>query len=340
MRSTVKTVLENRLSMLRHVLRLLLPSPLSTPRRRTHTLLTARQLASAGVSLKLFVAVAESPLGHPIRSQLMRLNKIPQARPSGLAAASTGAGPDATPLPLADILLARWHLFVLHSPSVLQMLEEVFIPERPTFHPNTSGWAAEDASSLAHLDDLPAAQRAAASVAALQPFWSQLESTAPANGNGGGSGQRYHTAADFRRAYVARRVTPAQVAENIIAAVAASEAQVIGGLVAEAGAGISAMSDNQSVLCWPSLPAVSPHALLRGARPPAPAQPGRRRHGALGPRRAVVAARWRALCGCAAGTACVCRAVLPCDDITHPAHSCTLLSPSALQMAPAPHPPQ
>jgi hypothetical protein len=109
------------------------------------------------------------------------------------------------------------------------MLEEVFLPERPTFQPNTAGWAAEDTSDLAPLGDLPAAERAVAAVATLQSFCSQLESIANTPHDGGSSGskgKRHCTAADFRGAYAAGTVTPAQVAENIIAAVAASEAQV------------------------------------------------------------------------------------------------------------------
>lgn len=82
---------------------------------------------------------------------------------------------------------------------------------------------------------LSAAQRAAAA-AALSPAFAAGSGGrgTPKRGSssGGGEGgpssppQRHYTAADYRAAYQSGRIPPSDVAENIIEAVAASEAQV------------------------------------------------------------------------------------------------------------------
>jgi hypothetical protein len=132
---------------------------------------------------------------------------------------------------------------LLQRNGVLQMLE-VFVPERPTYQPNTAGWPAEAAAGLVALpspgEGSSAANRATAAAAALAldrpraaahaaaPAAVAAAAAAGADGAQPGSAtlRRHHTAADFRRAYASGTVTPVQVAENIIAAVAASEAQV------------------------------------------------------------------------------------------------------------------
>ena len=137
---------------------------------------------------------------------------------------------------------------LLQRNGVLQMLE-VFVPESPTFQPNTAGWPAEGAAGLVALpgpgEGSSAAQRATAAAAALAPDRPRaaaqaaapaapaapaVAAAAPAGADGSQPGsatlRRHHTAADFHRAYASGTATPVQVAENIIAAVAASEAQV------------------------------------------------------------------------------------------------------------------
>ncbi|KAI7839845.1 hypothetical protein COHA_006430 [Chlorella ohadii] len=156
-----------------------------------------------GTALKLFLPLVEGPLGGPIIRKLMRNNGLPQ------------------------------------------VLEELYIPEAPTFRPNTAGWQAEDdvAWDLALLGGiesrcssggLSAVQRAAAA-AALSPAFAAGSGGrgTPKRGSssGGGEGgpssppQRHYTAADYRAAYQSGRIPPSDVAENIIEAVAASEAQ-------------------------------------------------------------------------------------------------------------------
>ncbi|PRW59826.1 fatty acid amide hydrolase [Chlorella sorokiniana] len=152
-----------------------------------------------GTALKLFLPLIEGPLGGPIIRKLMRNNGLPQ------------------------------------------ILEELYIPEEATFRPNTSGWRAEDdvAWDLALLvgiesrcssGGLSAAQRAAAA-AALSPAFA-ARSSSPRRGSSS-SGEaaptsppvRHYTAADYRAAYQSGRINPSDVAENIIEAIAASEAQ-------------------------------------------------------------------------------------------------------------------
>lgn len=80
-------------------------------------------------------------------------------------------------------------------------------------------------------DEAASAADRAAAAAALAPAFAgskgkgQLRAGARA-GSSGGAAWRAHTAADFHRAYAAGALTPSDVAENVIAAVAASEAQV------------------------------------------------------------------------------------------------------------------
>lgn len=117
-----------------------------------------------------------------------------------------------------------------------QVLEELFIPEHPTYEPNTSGWAAEAAERLAPLaadggsGELSAAERAAAAFVLIgqaeAAAWGGSNGSLGGGGSGGGSSQRRYTVADFRAAYALGALTPLHVAENIIAAVEASEARV------------------------------------------------------------------------------------------------------------------
>ena len=78
-------------------------------------------------------------------------------------------------------------------------------------------------------EGLGAAQRAAAA-ASLSPSFAPRSGGRRSGGgaSGGSVPRRHHTAADYRAAYQAGRLTPSDVAENVIEAVAASEAQVRG----------------------------------------------------------------------------------------------------------------
>lgn len=149
--------------------------------------------ALTGAPLKLFLALAEGPLAGPLRRQLMRQNKLPQ------------------------------------------ILEEVFLPERPTYQPNLEGWGPEPLAGLATLGGgqcgaLAAAQLAAeaASILAGSADFGAASDVAPGSddsGSSSSSARRPHTVADFYRAYASGQATPSQVAERVIEAVAASEAQ-------------------------------------------------------------------------------------------------------------------
>lgn len=109
----------------------------------------------AGTALKLFLPLVEGPLGGPIIRKLMRNNGLPQVggrtclicsrQPAAnmlQAAASLGmqAGP---PAGVHQLLCCPAGLMQMHS-SHQQILEELYIPEAPTFRPNTAGWRAED----------------------------------------------------------------------------------------------------------------------------------------------------------------------------------------------------
>lgn len=150
-----------------------------------------------GAPLRVMTAVMESPLAGPIRRPLLRNNKLPQ------------------------------------------ILEELFMPERPTFQPNTEGWPAESGAGLAPLSTqaeqelMPAgrASAAAALLAAIATAYPAQATNSTAEASGGavssstGRDRRHYTAADFHRAYASGEATPSDVAERLIAAVAASEAQ-------------------------------------------------------------------------------------------------------------------
>eukprot|EP00887_Chlorella_sp_A99_P006764 scaffold3.g6764.t1 len=106
-------------------------------------------------------------------------------------------------------------------PPAAEALDEVFIPEPPTFWPNTAGW--EDAGAQlgsASLLTLPAGAAPTDAVAAVA---AALPAFAPKNDvtEHGGSSK----IAELHAAYRSGRTTPRQVAERVIAAVAASEAQ-------------------------------------------------------------------------------------------------------------------
>lgn len=66
----------------------------------------------------------------------------------------------------------------------------------------------------------------ATAAAAAPGILQQPSEAAPAAGALSSGSRQHHTAAAFHAAYAAGTVTPSQVAENVIAAVAASEAQV------------------------------------------------------------------------------------------------------------------
>ncbi|KAL4419344.1 hypothetical protein ABPG75_002647, partial [Micractinium tetrahymenae] len=147
-----------------------------------------------GTALKLFLALAEGPMAGPLRRQLMRQNKLPQ------------------------------------------ILEEVFIPERPTYQPNLQGWAPEPPAGLAALGAEGVKQaaaelavEAAAILAGPAGFSSTQAATAAPAGTASAGGRRGarrpYTVADFYRAYASGQTTPSEVAERVIKAVAASEAQ-------------------------------------------------------------------------------------------------------------------
>ncbi|PSC68462.1 fatty acid amide hydrolase-like [Micractinium conductrix] len=143
-----------------------------------------------GTALRVMLAVADSPLVGPVRSTLLRGNRIPQ------------------------------------------ILEEVFVPERASFQPNTVGWPTERGLADGRLVELGGGEyelapvELAAAATALSPSFAAASSSgagqAPASTD---ATPRRHTAADFYRAYASGATTPAEVAERIIAAVAASETQ-------------------------------------------------------------------------------------------------------------------
>lgn len=113
-----------------------------------------------------------------------------------------------------------------------QALEEIFLPERPTFLPNTAGWPAEQpADRLAPLAATPASAdgELGAAERATAAFSLVHGTQAAAAGDGSGSSgrpPRQHTVASFHAAYACGACTPLDVAEAVIAAIAASEAQV------------------------------------------------------------------------------------------------------------------
>ena len=207
---------------------------------------------------------------------------------------------------------------------------------------------------------LSAAQRAAAA-AALSPAFAARSAT-PKRGSGSGSGggdaagsapSRHYTAADYRAAYLSGRITPSDVSENIIEAVAASEAQV--GLCgfgscctcAVHGGGLAGCRQGARLSRFmplkrgmptppqfeslttrgppPKLPAVPAHALLRGAQPRAAAPGGCRLHAALAVGPPAVAAGRSAVCGCvlvvvvAAHLAGCCSILTACECWRQPA---------------------
>lgn len=137
--------------------------------KRLPIMLPARRPFCAGTMLKLFLLLVEGPLGGPIIRKLMRNNGLPQV--GGLLVRLQVQGPCAGCAGLQGP--ARWvggraaaamrEISSLTAPctasrggrrigttgtalplSRFQILEELYIPEAPTFRPNTAGWRAED----------------------------------------------------------------------------------------------------------------------------------------------------------------------------------------------------
>ena len=100
----------------------------------------------------------------------------------------------------------------------MQVLQEVFIPEKPTFTPNTRGWdhRAPPAAEEGVPQGTSPADAAAAAAGVLPAFAAE----------GGSEAAGQSRVAEFHAAYRSGRVTPVQVAEAVIAALAESEAQV------------------------------------------------------------------------------------------------------------------
>lgn len=101
-----------------------------------------------------------------------------------------------------------------------QLFEETFIPEAPTFMPNTRGWRRERGAFEELGPDLSAAERASKAYALA------FGSASIGEGRGRRAGWKRYTVADFERAYSSGTVTPVQVAENVIAAVEEGMRQV------------------------------------------------------------------------------------------------------------------
>lgn len=98
----------------------------------------------------------------------------------------------------------------------LQLFGETFIPEMPTFLPNTRAWRPEQGPMVELEPELSDVERAGAA-------FKLTFGEDPATDQGP---WRQHTCADYRRAYASGQSTPSQVAERVITAVAASEEQV------------------------------------------------------------------------------------------------------------------
>lgn len=108
----------------------------------------------------------------------------------------------------------------LHLVLPRQLFEETFIPEAPTFMPNTRAWRRER-GAFEELDpDLSAADRA------TKAYTLAFGSAAAGAGEECRAGWKRYTVADFYRAYSSGNVTPVQVAENVIAAVEEGMSQV------------------------------------------------------------------------------------------------------------------
>ncbi|KFM27663.1 Glutamyl-tRNA(Gln) amidotransferase subunit A [Auxenochlorella protothecoides] len=97
----------------------------------------------------------------------------------------------------------------------LQLFGETFIPEMPTFLPNTRAWRPEQGPMVELEPELSDVERAGAA-------FKLTFGEDPATDQGP---WRQHTCADYRRAYASGQSTPSQVAERVITAVAASEEQ-------------------------------------------------------------------------------------------------------------------
>ncbi|KAL6766412.1 hypothetical protein ACKKBG_A35910 [Auxenochlorella protothecoides x Auxenochlorella symbiontica] len=102
---------------------------------------------------------------------------------------------------------------LLRDNGFTQLFGETFIPEMPTFLPNTRGWRPEQGPLVELEPELSDVERAGAA-------FKLTFGEDPATDQGP---WRQHTCADYRRAYASGQSTPSQVAERVITAVAASE---------------------------------------------------------------------------------------------------------------------
>ena len=97
-----------------------------------------------------------------------------------------------------------------------QLFDDVFIPEEPTFTPNTAGWREEKSALEGALVSVPIGSDPAEIV---------KKAVALAASEQTSSAWRRYTIADFQRGYASGATTPSRVAERVIAAVEAGLAQ-------------------------------------------------------------------------------------------------------------------
>lgn len=155
---------------------------------------------TAGIPLRILLTLMESGVAGPIRRRLMRDNGFPQARS---LKQSRAAG------------LSLMSPTSNHTTQPWQALEEQFIPEPPTLEPNTSsGWVPRPGAPSFDDAVLPLGTGSVAAAAAAAAALHAL-------GEAGGGSSRVM---EFHSAYKSGRLTPAAVAERLIAAVAESEA--------------------------------------------------------------------------------------------------------------------